>query len=59
MISWGLASMATCLATGPWGLYIARVVLGIAEAGFLPGVLLYLTFFGFQHLSEAGQMRYL
>jgi len=44
MISWGLASMATCLATGPWGLYIARVVLGIAEAGFVPGVLLYLTF---------------
>lgn len=44
MITWGLASMATCLATGPWGLYIARVVLGIAEAGFVPGVLLYLTF---------------
>lgn len=44
MISWGLASGATFLATGPWGLYIARAVLGIAEAGFLPGVMLYLTY---------------
>lgn len=44
MISWGLASMATCLASGPTGLYVARAVLGMAEAGFVPGVLLYLTY---------------
>lgn len=44
MITWGLASMGTALVTGPAGLYIARAILGLAEAGFVPGVLLYLTY---------------
>ena len=44
MIGWGLASMATMFITGPRSFYAARVLLGIAEAGFFPGVVLYLTY---------------
>jgi len=44
MITWGLASAATMFAVGPNSLYALRLLVGIAEAGFLPGVLLYLTF---------------
>jgi ACS family tartrate transporter-like MFS transporter len=44
MIGWGLVSMATMFITGVWSFMIARVVLGIAEAGFFPGMVLYLTY---------------
>jgi MFS transporter, ACS family, tartrate transporter len=44
MIGWGLVSMATILITGTWSFYTARVVLGLAEAGFFPGMVLYLTY---------------
>ena len=43
MIAWGLASTATMFATSPETLYLLRVLVGITEAGFLPGMLLYLT----------------
>ncbi|MDB5758844.1 MAG: transporter [Burkholderia sp.] len=43
MIAWGLASSATMFATSPETLYLLRVLVGITEAGFLPGMLLYLT----------------
>jgi ACS family tartrate transporter-like MFS transporter len=44
LIGWGLVSMATMFASGTWSFYILRVLLGIAEAGFFPGVVLYLTY---------------
>ncbi|QCP53063.1 MFS transporter [Trinickia violacea] len=44
MIAWGLASSATMFATSPGTLYALRVLVGITEAGFLPGILLYLTY---------------
>jgi len=44
MITWGIASTATAFATGETSLYGLRLLVGIAEAGFLPGVLLYLTY---------------
>ncbi len=44
MITWGIASAATALATGPQSLYSLRALVGLAEAGFLPGVLLYMTY---------------
>jgi ACS family tartrate transporter-like MFS transporter len=44
MIVWGLVSMATMLVTGARSFYAARIVLGIAEAGFFPGMVLYLTY---------------
>jgi MFS transporter, ACS family, 4-hydroxyphenylacetate permease len=44
MITWGLASSATMFAVGMWSLYGIRALVGAAEAGFLPGILLYLTY---------------
>jgi ACS family 4-hydroxyphenylacetate permease-like MFS transporter len=43
MIAWGMASTATMFATSPNTLYVLRVLVGITEAGFLPGMLLYMT----------------
>lgn len=44
MISWGLISAATMFAQDIWTFYGLRILLGIAEAGFFPGIILYLTF---------------
>lgn len=44
MVLWGLASAATMLVKTPQQFIIARFVLGLCEAGFWPGVLLYLTY---------------
>ncbi|MET0688519.1 MAG: MFS transporter, partial [Methyloceanibacter sp.] len=44
MISWGLISAAMALVTGPTSFYLVRFLLGVAEAGFFPGVILYLTY---------------
>ncbi|WP_321871578.1 MFS transporter [Paraburkholderia tropica] len=43
MITWGLAAAATALAVGPKSFYLARFALGVAEAGFFPGVTFYLA----------------
>lgn len=44
MITWGLVSASTALVQGANSLYVVRFILGAAEAGFFPGVLLYLTY---------------
>ncbi|WP_250518357.1 MFS transporter [Caballeronia sp. ATUFL_M1_KS5A] len=44
LISWGLISACGAFVTGPTSFMILRFVLGAAEAGFFPGVILYLTF---------------
>jgi D-galactonate transporter len=44
MVSWGLVSAATMLVTTPAMFYVMRFLLGVAEAGFFPGVILYLTY---------------
>ncbi len=44
MIVWGLVSMGTMFITGETSFYVARVLLGLAEAGFFPGMILYLTY---------------
>ncbi|SHG25220.1 MFS transporter, ACS family, tartrate transporter [Kaistia soli DSM 19436] len=44
MITWGLISAATAFATGPTSFFILRFLLGAAEAGFLPGMILYLGY---------------
>lgn len=44
MIGWGLVSMAMMFVTGQKSFYAARVLLGVAEAGFFPGFVLYLTY---------------
>src|ERR1700712_1793922 len=44
MAVWGAVSASTALVQAPIGFYVARFMLGVAEAGFFPGVILYLTF---------------
>ncbi|MEP9352174.1 MFS transporter [Xanthobacter sp. KR7-65] len=44
MVTWGLISAATAFVTGPTGFFIVRFLLGAAEAGFLPGMILYLGY---------------
>ena len=44
MIAWGIVSMGMMFVTDVTTFMIARVVLGIAEAGFFPGMVLYLTY---------------
>src|SRR5579871_243432 len=44
MITWGLLSGATAFATGATSFAIVRCLLGVAEAGFFPGMILFFTF---------------
>jgi D-galactonate transporter len=44
MITWGLISGAMAFVRTPTSFYILRFLLGVAEAGFIPGILLYLTY---------------
>lgn len=44
MVLWGLISASMAFMTTPTHFYIARVLLGAAEAGFWPGIILYLTY---------------
>src|SRR5580698_977045 len=43
MISWGIVSAATAFVVGPNSFYALRLLLGIAEAGFFPGVTFFLA----------------
>jgi MFS transporter, ACS family, tartrate transporter len=43
MISWGIVAALTAFVKTPIQFYIARFILGLAEAGFFPGVIVYLT----------------
>jgi MFS transporter, ACS family, tartrate transporter len=44
MISWGLVASAMALVRGPASFLALRFLLGLAEAGFFPGIVLYLTY---------------
>lgn len=44
MVAWGIISIATMFVHGAISFYMVRLLLGAAEAGFFPGVLLYLTY---------------
>ena len=43
MLTWGLIAMAMLFVRTPWQFYSMRFLLGVAEAGFFPGVVYYLT----------------
>lgn len=43
MVSWGFMAALTALVTSPAQFYTVRFLLGLAEAGFFPGVIVYLT----------------
>jgi ACS family tartrate transporter-like MFS transporter len=44
MISWGIISGLMATVTGPVSFLVLRFLLGVAEAGFFPGIIFYLTF---------------
>ncbi|KAF3999818.1 MFS transporter [Glaciimonas immobilis] len=44
MVTWGVISGAMMFVTTPTSFYIMRFILGVAEAGFIPAILLYLTY---------------
>jgi len=44
MISWGILSGATAFCTGPYSYLAVRFLLGVAEAGFFPGLVLFFTY---------------
>ena len=44
MVLWGLTSAATAFVTQAWQFYAIRLLLGMFEAGFFPGIILYLTY---------------
>lgn len=44
MVSWAIVSAATMFTTSAMMFYVLRFLLGIAEAGFFPGIILYLTY---------------
>jgi ACS family tartrate transporter-like MFS transporter len=53
MISWGVLSAAMAFVQGPQSFYTVRFLLGIAEAGFFPGIIYYLTcWFPSQHRAR-------
>jgi MFS transporter, ACS family, tartrate transporter len=44
LISWGMVATCMAFASSAWSFYLLRLGLGVAEAGFMPGVVLYLTY---------------
>lgn len=55
MVTWGLISMAMAFIVGPKSFYALRFLLGIAEAGFFPGMVFYLTYW-FPNRVRAGML---
>lgn len=57
MITWGLVSVAMVFTRGPISFYVLRFLLGLAEAGFFPGIILYLSYwFPSNHRSAVTAM---
>src|ERR1700723_4009167 len=44
MVTWGIISALMALVSGVWRFYGVRFLLGVAEAGFFPGIILYLNY---------------
>jgi sugar phosphate permease len=44
MVTWGVLSACTMFVTTPMTFYVLRFFLGVFEAGFFPGIILYLTY---------------
>jgi len=55
MITWGLATVACVFITGANTLILFRVIVGIAEAGFAPGLVLFITYWYPQYYRSSAQ----
>jgi ACS family tartrate transporter-like MFS transporter len=53
MVTWGIISVGMAFISGATSFYVMRFLLGVAEAGFFPGMVLYLTFW-FPNSVRAG-----
>ncbi|QKJ57484.3 MFS transporter [Serratia fonticola] len=54
MFTWGVISAGMAFVTGPTSFYVMRLLLGAAEAGLYPGIILYLTYwFGREDRARA------
>jgi MFS family permease len=54
MVSWGIVAACFVFVQGPTSFYVLRFLLGVTEAGFFPGVILFLTYWiPARHLSRA------
>ena len=54
MVTWGIVAACFVFVQGPTSFYVLRFLLGVAEAGFFPGVILFLTYWvPARHLSRA------
>jgi MFS family permease len=54
MVSWGIVATCFMFVQGETSFYVLRFLLGVTEAGFFPGVILYLTYWiPARHLSRA------
>jgi ACS family tartrate transporter-like MFS transporter len=59
MISWGIVSACMIWVSSPGSFYLLRFLLGVAEAGFVPGMLLYLTFWFPSHERARAVARFM
>jgi ACS family 4-hydroxyphenylacetate permease-like MFS transporter len=59
VITWGLASMACALVTGAQSLIALRFLVGVAEAGFFPGVILFITYWYPQYYRARAQVAFM
>ena len=54
VVAWGFVSVASAFVVGPHSFYVMRFLLGLAESGFFPGTLLYLSlWFPARHRAQA------
>jgi ACS family tartrate transporter-like MFS transporter len=54
VVAWGLVSVASAFVIGPHSFYVLRFLLGLAESGFFPGTILYLSlWFPTRHRAQA------
>jgi MFS transporter, ACS family, tartrate transporter len=53
MVSWGIVSAAMALVAGPASFVTLRFLLGVAEAGFFPGIILYYLTYWFPEAARA------
>jgi ACS family tartrate transporter-like MFS transporter len=59
MVVWGVISASMPLARTPMEFYLLRFLLGAAEAGFFPGIVLYFTFWFPKHLKARTMARFM
>jgi ACS family tartrate transporter-like MFS transporter len=59
MIKWGIISTTMMFVKGPTSFYVLRFLLGAAEAGFFPGMILYLTYWFPAHARGRAVARFM